>query len=181
MKTRQNGFVLVVCLIFLLVFMMMGIFMFGSFTKDQVMAGNYREKSRAEDVAQAALNFSESWLSQPGNAFIGGGATWATGATCNNLNTSALTICSNALSSPTSLPWSSQVSFSPTELVVASGKANAYASGTNLYLQYLGQTSTNPPTALYKATAEATGGNANAVTVIQEILEVRATSKDISQ
>ena len=175
MKKREHGFVLALSLIFLVIITLLGIYMFNGFTVDQKIAGNYREKARATDAAQAALNYTETWLAQASNTYPG---SWNTGIVCNGVS-SAPVVCSNALNTPATLPWPVYSSFTPQGISVAASGANMYSTQPVLYIQYLGSTSTNPPTALYMGTATATGGNANATAVIQTIYQVQATSIDV--
>ena len=160
---RQNGFTLIVSLIFLVMMTMLGLAMFSGFTLDETMAGNLREKSRAFDAAQTAINSAEYWLAQPGNATIG--------STCSTALTTPQ-VCSNALANPTTLPWvNAGISVTP-----ASG-AGSYAANPTYYIQYLGtQASGN---AFYLITAAAQGGNANAVAVLQTVYKISVQSGDL--
>jgi type IV pilus assembly protein PilX len=175
MKKKETGFVMIVSLIFLVIMTMIGIFLLNGSTQDQKMAGNYREKNRALDAAQSALNYSELWLGQPGNTYLG---NWVTGTACTTTSSTPV-ICNNALTTPASLPWSSYTTFTPAGMFVAASGLNKYSGNTNLYIQFLGTTSANPPTALYMATSTAKGGNDSAEAVVQTVYQVQATSIDI--
>lgn len=175
-RQQQKGFVLFVVMIFLIVMSMLGITMFGGFIKDQKMAGNMREKQRAIEAAQANLDMVESWLQTTSNVYEGG---WALAVSCDATTLASATpvICSNALSNPTSLPWSASQTYQPTNTatmsVVAGGGANSYASYPSYYLQEMSHTDS---TAWYKVTSTAQGGNATAATVIETIYEVKCLS-----
>ena len=186
-KLNQGGFTLFASLIFLVLLTILGIAMLSGFTQDQLMAGNVREKARALDSAQTLLNSAQSWMAVPGNTYVGGG--WITGQDCSSLspitvsNTSVnQVICSNAISNPTALPWAGfSMASTPTGMTVsAAGGVNTYAGNPSYHIQYIGTTTSNPPTAIYKVTAAGIGGNGDAVAVVQAVYEVKATSIDIS-
>jgi type IV pilus assembly protein PilX len=179
---EQKGFVLFVVMIFLIVMSLLGITMFGGFIKDQRNAGNMREKQRAIEAAQAALDNVEGWMSQQSNLYVG---NWADGVPCSTVgqSTDDPVVCSNPLLTPTTLPWTTAYQvFQPGSLTVnTAGGASSYASSASYYIQYLGQTSANPPTALYKVTASALGGNATAAAVVETVYEVKSTSRTLSE
>ena len=182
MKKNEKGFVLIVSLIFLIIMTMLGIFMFNGLMQDQKMAGNFREKSRALDAAQTALNFGEVFLGQAGNAYIGPN-NWASGITCvangSNAASSTPVICNSPLSNPSTLPWNSYTSYTPAGMMVAANGQNMYSSNTNIYTYFIGPSSTNPPAALYQITAAAKGGNDTATAVVRSVYKVTGTSVDI--
>lgn len=173
---KQKGFILVVSLIFMAVMSILAIYMFSGFTMDAVLSGNSREKTRSLDAAQSALDNAALWLGTGVNTY--NGATWVTGTTCGG--TSAMpVVCSNPLTTPTTLPWASYTSFTPTPMignVAAGGGVNTYAANTQYYIQFLGPTNVNPPTAMYQVTATAQGGNATAATVVQAVYAVQVGS-----
>lgn len=177
-RQQQQGFVLFVVMIFLIVMSLLGISMFSGFIKDQKMAGNLREKQRAIEVAQANLDMVASWLQVTTNVYEAGWALPVVCDTSNQVGTNPV-ICSNALANPTSLPWSSSQTFQPpssTLNVVAGGGSNSYASSPNYYLQEMSHTDN---TAYYKVTSTAQGGNATAVTVLETIYQVTCQSCSI--
>ncbi len=172
---KQKGFILVVSLIFMAVMSILAIYMFSGFTTDAVLSANSREKSRALDAAQSAIDNAALWLGTGSNTF--NGVSWTTGTAC--AGASALpTICSNPLVNPSSLPWPSYTSFTPTGMTVNSsgGAANIYASNTQYYIQYLGPAPGGNMAALYQVTATAQGGNATATSVVQTVYQVQTNS-----
>lgn len=178
-QIKQKGFVLFAVMVFLIVMSLLGISMFGGFIKDQKISGNMREKQRAIEAAQASLDSVQSWMQQPDNLYLG---SWRMGVVCDATTQVGATpvVCSNALPSPATLPWGSSQTFAPPNMtVVPSGGANSYASNVGYYVQYLGETPKNPPSALYKVTATAQGGNATAAAVVETIFEVTVTARDI--
>lgn len=198
MKRNEKGFVLVVCLIFLAIMTLIAVFMFDRFTQDERISGNNREKSRAIDAAQTALDYSKNWMSQAGNVYATG--NFNTGVACTTtagaVNTAPV-ICSDALqASIKAMPsnWLSSnityAEYAPTPsnsanslMTVASNGKNTYTGKTKYYIQYLGPTlptgSAPPTSAWYKVTASATGGNADAVTVVEAVYNVQTLSRDV--
>ncbi|MDD5297928.1 MAG: PilX N-terminal domain-containing pilus assembly protein [Rhodocyclaceae bacterium] len=173
---KQQGFILIAALVFLVIMTLIGVAMFNGFTQDEAMSGNYREKARALDAAQTALDAAESWMVQPGNTFTG---NWVTGTNCTGVSSTPV-VCSNAVQNPATSSWASYVTFTPPGMTVnTTGGANTYISNTKYYIQYLGVTSANPPASLYQVTSTAAGGNATAVAVVQAVYEVQAGSTDI--
>lgn len=160
---KQRGFSLIVSLIFLVVLTGLGLVMFGGFTTDQSIAANAREKSRAFDAAQGAINFAENWLAQPGNASIG--------VNCAVM-VNVPQVCTNALASPSPWPWTVGINYTPAVISVnAAGGSNTYAANPVYYIQYLPANST-ATTFYYQITAGAKGGNDNAFAVLQTVVRV---------
>lgn len=172
---KQEGFILIASLFLLAIMTMIGISMFGGFSTDERMSGNYREKSRSREAAQTALNSAAYWMATGNNTFTG---VWNSGVTCSTTGSTPV-ICSNALAAPaTPSSWTSYVTYTPSGMTVnASGGVNTYASTPNYYIQYLGQVS--PTSGLYLTTASATGGNAAATTVLRTVYIVTAKSVNI--
>lgn len=167
---KQNGFVLIASLIFLVIMTLLGVAMFKGYTMDQMMGGNLREKSRSFDAAQAALHTAEYWLSQPGNA--------TNGVTCAGLGmASAPRVCSDTLLNPATLAsWTDGVTYAPGSMmsVSSSGGSGTYAANPTYYIQFLGLDGSGA--SLYLITAAAQGGNANAVTVVQSAFKISTSS-----
>jgi type IV pilus assembly protein PilX len=177
---KEKGFILLIVMIFLVVMSMLGIVLFKGFISDENIAANMREKQRAIEAAQTGLDASQYWLGQSGNAYSG---VWNTGVTCSATTQTGTTptICSNALATPATLPWPSANTFQPPTMNVStSGGSNTYAGNVQYYVQYVGSTSVNPPTAIYQVTSTAQGGNINAEAVLQGTYQVTASSRDIS-
>ena len=69
----------------------------------------------------------------------------------------------------------------PTGMTVSTtGGVNTYAGNPSYHMQYIGTSSNNPPKAIYKVTATGTGGNTDAVAVVEAVYEIQAKSLDIS-
>jgi type IV pilus assembly protein PilX len=92
----QCGFVLIASLLMLLLLTILTLSMGKTFELQEMISGNQREKIRAFESAETALNFAESWLNLPVNLTN-------TGITCTAPSTTPV-VCNNALANPASLP-----------------------------------------------------------------------------
>ena len=174
----EDGIVLVSAMLILVVLTILSVSMFRNFGLQERIAGNTREKQRAFNVAQSALQYGEWWLAQ-GN----GGA----GSTCTNLldaNAAAPTTqtCSNAMTSAqtATVPWKSAsaadigVTYMPPNLTVASpGQVDAYAQAPRFYIAPLGPDPSGK-LQLYQVSAMGYGGNSTAVTVVQSVYAIKS-------
>jgi type IV pilus assembly protein PilX len=175
---REKGFVLIISLIFLVLMTMLGLAMFSGFIGNQMIAGNHREKSRAFDAAQTATNNAEYWLLQVGNA-IASDDTLITGSVCSAM-TSTPVVCSNALVTPTTLPWSVGVNYTPSGMSISStGGVGTYAVNPTYYIQYLGLAPSGGG-GLYQVTAAGQGGDANSAAVLQSVFQVSCKTTNLS-
>lgn len=188
---KQKGFVLIVSLIFVVIMTLLALAMFSGLSTDEMMSGNFREKSRSLDAAQVALNAAEYWMQLPGSTYTGDWVGGASAVSCAGVQTTQ-TVCTYPITNPSNSGTATSISlsdpstwtsyFSPTlsgMSVSASGGAHTYAGATKFYIQYLGNTAANPPTAMYMVTAAAIGGNATATTVVQAVYQITAISRDI--
>lgn len=175
MHGRQKGFALVVSLLILVVLTLLGVSMFGNVGLQQRMASNTREKSRAFEAAQAALQYAQWWLTQGSNATHG--VTCPTGTA-----SSTPVVCTTALVNPTTVPWAFSNQYSGGALAlnvqkissgVSGGGANTFYNYPQFYIQYIGF-SASTGGSLYRITAWAYGGNPNAVAVVQSVYLVGA-------
>ncbi len=173
---KERGVVLITSLIILVVVTVLALFMFGGFTGDEKISGNTREKARAVDAAYATLNQAQFWMGQPDNTYT---VEWVTGSECAGTSSTPV-VCSNALDTPTVLPWA--VGVTPTldgMTISETGGVGTYATGTQYHLQYLETVGSNPGVGIYRVTATASGGNAAAVAVQQAVFQVSTDSQDI--
>ncbi|MFC5473524.1 pilus assembly PilX family protein [Paraherbaspirillum soli] len=156
---RQDGFVLISALIFLVLMMYLGVAMFRGFGLDQMMASNLREKSRATEAAQAAIDFAEWWLIQPGNATTGVACTAAGAQTGTQVCTGTPSLTSFAnFTDTTALP------------VSTSGGVGNYYANPIYSIYYLGLDTAGKQ--MYSITAQGWGGNKNAVATLQTVFRV---------
>ena len=155
---------LVVSMILLVVLTILAVSMFRSFGLQEIMAGNLREKTRAVDAAQAAINYAEWWLTQGTNATTG----VATGA-CAAASATPV-VCNTAIANATTTtPWAVGVNYNPNPAymaVNAGGGVGTYFRAPQFYIQYLGLASGGTGS-LYRITAVGWGGNSAAVAVLQ--------------
>jgi type IV pilus assembly protein PilX len=176
----SRGFILIVGLFFLVILTMLSIAMFRSFGLQERIAGNTRDKQRAFEAAQSALQYGEWWLGQ------GNGSTGAVcaGVTNGNVMTS-MRVCSNALATPTTLPWTIRTDYQPPQMAVAAGGGVVSVGGDinyqampGLYMSYLGLAPSGLAQ-LYQVTAFGYGGNANTTSVVQSTYQIKSAVKDL--
>lgn len=158
-RRGEKGFALITALLMLVILTLLGVSMMSGVSLQDKMAGNTREKTRAFDAAQAALVAAQNYLA---------GLTAApSGGVCSG-TVSAPRVCSAALLNPTSVPWVNGVDYTPTGMTISSsGGQFTYAASPQYYIQDLSPAGSNPH--MYLITAQATGGNANAVAVVQSV------------
>ncbi len=170
---EAQGFILVATLLMLMLLSILTVSMGKNTGLQELVAGNHREKTRAYESAEAALNYAEWWLNQ------GNGAN--TGVNCAAITTTPV-VCSNALANPTTLPWSAGVSYTPNNMSISTtGGVGSYYAIPMFYIQYLpppiaGTPMTYPvttpiTTSMYKITAYGYGGDGTSIAVIQSIFK----------
>jgi type IV pilus assembly protein PilX len=165
----QCGFVLIASLLMLLLLTILTLSMGKTFELQEMIAGNQREKIRAFESAETALNYAESWLNLPVNLTN-------TGITCTAPSATPV-VCNNALANPATLPWAMGVSYTPTNMTISStGGAGTYSNSPMFYIQYLGLglgsicvPVTTPCVPMYQITALGFGGDSRSVAVLQSI------------
>lgn len=172
---RQRGFVLIASLLILVVLTIISVAMFRSFGIQEKMAGNLREKAKAFELAQSALQQAEQWVQANATTGIPCSAGQVQAATSPRVcdQTSTLTDVNSLLLSSTSGSATGIVyqPASPTALSISqSGGANVYWQAPRYYIQYIGQGSSG--NLLYRITSAAYGGNQNAVAIVQSIYAV---------
>ena len=178
---RQTGIALVSALLILVMLTLLALSMFRSFGLEQKIAGNVREKERAFQAAQSALQFGESWLlamsTQP--------PTDATRQqTCRDnpafASTGDLRICFDELPTPTNPQnWIGAGTYIPPAMVVLAGGGMAtdgngnadirYAAMPILYINRIGK---NLFTNLceYRVSAAGFGGSTTSTSVVQSVV-----------
>jgi type IV pilus assembly protein PilX len=175
-----RGMALISALLLLVVMTILGVAMFRSFGMLERIAGNTREKQRALAAASSAQTYAEWWLTSSGgvNATAGincpaGPATAPAGAQ----------VCSTVLANPGTLPWPSQVNYTPPMLQVGSagvvtGVADNYINPPAFYISYLSgsyDNTTGTQTNSYQIDALGNAGNANTVAVAESAYNVSVT------
>ena len=194
---KQRGFILFVVMLFLLAFTLIGAALFSSIIADQAVSGNIKEKARSNEAADTLIDYAQYWLMQPGNAYNGG--KWITGLDentgedqCQSTPPAGKTpkICyqsiesSNGIERVTDLPWNNASEYIPAYMQIDPSGANSkYVSGIKYYIQFIPCPTSiiclGSNTAMYKITATSRGGNVAATSVIQSVVKLTATSRDI--
>jgi type IV pilus assembly protein PilX len=167
LREYQKGMALVSALLLLLVTTMLGVAMFRSFGFLESVAGNTREKQRALHAAESAQSNAEWWLG------AANGLNATTGSTCSGLvsTSSSWTVCSNALASPATIPWTVGMKYTPNGMTTGSiGSAGNYASQPIFYVSFLGSTpigGINGTSYTYRVDALGYGGTTNSAAVAE--------------
>jgi type IV pilus assembly protein PilX len=172
-RRPQQGFVLMVGLILLVVVTLLSMSMFRSFGMQERMAGNTRDKQRSYEAAQSALQFGEWWL-QKGETNI---AIACSGVINGNVFDD-IRICDSPLTTPENLSsWTSRIDYVPPGMTVAAGGGVAasgdinYQSKPSLHIHYLG-VADGGKNLLFQVSAMASGGNPDTVSVIQSTFKI---------
>lgn len=180
---RERGYTLIIGLLLLLVLTLFAVSMFRSSGLQERIAAGTRDKQRALEAAQSALQYGEWWVGQ-GNASVSVNCT-----DVNNGNVlSNMRVCSNALTDPATLPWSAGSNYLPPLMTANGGGGLAgasspagdinYAGQPGLYISYLGL-SPSGLAQLYLVTAYGYGGDANTAAVVQSTYQMTAGAKDL--
>lgn len=161
----QSGFVLIASLLILVVLTLIQIAMSRSFWLQEMMGGNSREKARAFNAAQTALQSAESWLQK--NA----GATAKTCGTAEGALTT-IQICSDDPASATTVPLATRFAYnSPYIPVNTAGGLGKYFGSPGYHIRFLDSTP-NGDANFYRITAYGYGGNQNAVATVQSLYQI---------
>ena len=182
-RRRQSGFILITGLLFLVVLTLLGLAMFRSSGLMDRITANTRDKQRAFEASQSALQYAEWWI-----AGGGGGQGFACnglkdGNTLTNIHT-----CTNPLPADyatSTLPFTNGFTYNPggASLKVVTGgggisSVNAndvnYAGLPGFYVEYLGLSS-NGNKQYYQVTAYGRGGNADTASVVRSTYAVATT------
>ena len=179
----QNGIALISALLILVMLTLLALAMFRGFGLEQKIAGNVREKERAFQAAENALQFGETWL-------LAQGAQAPTDATiqvdCANTSpvtfssTADLRVCFAELANPTDPQnWVGAGTYLPPSMTVASGggaatdgNGNADINYAAVPLVYISRIGKNSKLGLceYRVTGGGYGGSANSVSVVQSVV-----------
>jgi type IV pilus assembly protein PilX len=179
-----RGMALLTSLMLLLIITLLALSMFRSFGLQGRIAGNTREKERALLAAEAAQQYAEYWLS------VGQGSTQndtlcdSTANNWLNANLGQGQVCSNALPSVTTVPWTSTglvggpqvgVQYNPglaLSIQAAGAVSGSYAQIPAFYIADLGPSATDAGSEVYQVDAVGYGGNTNTVAVVESTYEV---------
>jgi type IV pilus assembly protein PilX len=180
----ERGLVLISSLLLLLIITIIAVSMFRSFGIEERIAGNVREKQRANHAAEVALQYAEWWLTDGSNSL----QPAISCATLLDANLGEGQICANTLASagiaPASVPWTISgaqvgVSYIPLQsdstlemnIQPTSPAPNTYAQAPSFYIAYLG-TCADGLGSCYQIDAVGYGGTASAVSVVQSTYEI---------
>jgi type IV pilus assembly protein PilX len=179
---KQGGFVLIASLLMLLIMTVLAVSMYHSFTEQENIASNTKEKGRSFQLAQSTLQYAEY-------ALVHDSAGLPAAANCPGTTAiTTLTICSNSVNivAPTSATSSMTLgngmqykSMVPSITVSTAGGNSTYYNYPQFYLQYLGAA----PGGLgqvYQVTALGYGSTPNAVAVVQSTYELTTGTKCLS-
>lgn len=162
---RQCGMILVTALLMLIVVTLLAVSMFRSFGLDEKIAGNTREKQRALNAAETAEQAAEYWLAN-GNG--------SPGVSCSGPASNVSQVCSNALTSATTLPWGVGTTYAPTAMTFStSGGQGTYYQTPAYYIQYLG---ISPNGTLYQIDAVGYGGSPDTAAVVESTYAISTTT-----
>lgn len=173
--SHQRGLALVSALLMLLIITLLGVSLFLGVTLQQRAAGNSLQKTRALEVAQSAVTAAENWLDTQSSRQV----PLSCSSTVNNFRLCALAPATPADPSTwvnkgaTQLNGgTTQVNFTKLVTVKANGgQVDSYAAYPAVWITYLGRATMGPGN-LYEIDAQASGGNVNAVAVIQTVYYV---------
>lgn len=183
---RERGYTLIIGLLLLLVLTLFAVGMFRSSGLQERIAAGTRDKQRALEAAQSALQYGEWWLGQPSSSLSS-----VTCASPNNGNILAnMRVCSAAVNNPTSLPWGIGSTYTPPAMTASGGGGMAgasspagdinYAAVPGLYISYVGPRS-DGLAQLYQVTAYGYGGDATTAAVVQSTYQISSGVKDLGQ
>lgn len=181
-RRPERGFVLVTGLLFLVVITLLGIALFRSSGLMERVAANTRDKQRAFETAQAALQYGEWWLGQ---------STSVTKSTCASTGktTGTIHVCSEALSASrdtiAALGWiGNAFTYQQPNLTaqagggMTSGDIN-YQALPGVYIEDLGLMK-DGKSELYQVTAYGYGGNADTSSVVRSTFKVTSNTPCLS-
>jgi type IV pilus assembly protein PilX len=182
---RERGFVLVTGLLFLVIITLLGLALFRSSGLMERVAANTRDKQRAFETAQAALQYGEWWLSQP-VALNKSACSTTTGKT-----TATIHVCSEALSlsrdTIAALGWKPNAfTYQQPNLTATSGGGLTssgndvnYQALPGVYVEDLGLMPDNK-SELYQVTAYGYGGNADTSSIVRSTFKVTSSTSCLS-
>jgi type IV pilus assembly protein PilX len=178
---RQQGFVLIIGLLFLVVLTLLSLSMFRSFNLQESIAGNTREKQRTFEAAQSALAYGEWWLG------LGGGNVSECAGINNASDITKMRVCSQPLIDPRALPWVIRTDYQPPSMSVklnggiATGGDINYNAMPGLHISYMGVNAANSQSLVYQVSGFGYGGSSTAATVVQSTYELSNPHKPLDQ
>jgi len=182
----ERGIVLVTSLLLLVLITLLAVSMFRGFGVEERIAGNLREKQRALNAAQSAMQYAEWWLTSADNVNLVGNCT----APLLNANLNQGMVCQNTLhtqvASVATVPWVDPatgnefgVAYASTGMNVnVNPGPNTLVSAPRFYISLLGPSATGAGS-IYQIDAWAYGASSNAVAVVESTYLVDQGVKDL--
>lgn len=178
-QQTPRGFALITALLVLVMLTLLALSMFHGFGLQQKIAGNTREKERALQGAESALQYGEWWLSQAKLLRDDLGVPCNAPIVINK--PSDMRLCHDALATPGSpSTWTGASTYTPPNMKVAAGGGLVmdgnqqtdinYAKAPQVYVSYLGYNGTKTAV-LYSVTATGYGGTPDTSAVVQSIYQ----------
>ncbi len=173
-RQRQRGVVMVIALVFLVIVSLLGIYMFRGLTVQERIAGNTRDKLRAFEAAQSALQYGEWWLAQPNNGDESNIITCSGTTTVSGVG-AGMRVCNAELADPTVPRWTVRTDYTPPAMTVASGGGLTiegdinYHARPGLHIASIGSEAASPNARLFRITAFGYGGNGDTVAVLSSV------------
>ena len=179
--TLERGMALISSLLLLLIITILALSMFRSFSSQEKIAGNLREKERALHAAESVQQYAEWWLTQP-TAAATQPVTCAAGPALN-ANAGLGQVCTTQTSLAnlglpvTAVPWNvSYVQYSPagmtTPLQAGNNNDPPYAWTPGFYIVDLGVAADAQGEA-YQIDAFSSGGTTGTVAVVESTYEIQ--------
>jgi type IV pilus assembly protein PilX len=176
---RERGMVLVTALLLLVVVTLIALAMFRSVGLDQKMAANLREKQRALNAAESAEQYAEYFLAN------GGSGSAPLGICSPPLVTGPTPICTNPMTSPATLPWTTGVNYALTAATAPSAMnitttpaLGSFYYSPAYYIAYVGQTAGGLGK-IYQIDAVAYGASPDTAAVVESTYIVQTSVQDL--
>ncbi|MES2739591.1 MAG: PilX N-terminal domain-containing pilus assembly protein [Pseudomonadota bacterium] len=175
---RQTGIALISSLLVLVMLTLLAVSMFRGFGLQQKIGGNTREKERAHQAAENALQYGEWMLAQtpPGvGSACPAGHRVVTAAT-------DMRVCDVKLANPTApADWASAMDYTPPLMTVLAGGGTIaggtdinYSKTPSLHIAYLG-TGPDGKSSMYGVTAVGYAGTDSTTAVVQSVYAITSS------
>jgi len=183
---REQGFILVTGLLFLVVMTLVGLALFRSTGLLDRLTTNTRDKQRSFEAAESAMEYGVWWLGTPGggaqaSCAANSGATVANLKVCTESLGATLSTLANVEASGS---WINRAfSYTPPNMTVAAGGGMASATDVNyykapgVYIENLGL-STDGKSQFYQLSSYGYGGDSNTVSVVRATFKQTSSSKN---
>lgn len=188
---QERGFVMIAGLLFLVVMTLLGLALFRSTGLMDRITANARDKQRAFEAAESAMEYGSWWLTTP----AGGGAT-STCASNVNAQVTLIHVCTEPLSSSfqtvAALGWKALAfTYTPLNMTVVTngGGTNTtgttgttdvnYAGAPGVYVERLGLSS-DGNSMFYQLTSFGFGGDNNTASVLRATFKQTASTTNLS-